>query len=192
MKLLDQLSEFELGRFLLENKGLNVYWTYYIILHARKKQDLHPLEDWLVNSSPVINATKNRYQIFHEQFQKRVGNNMKLASIPSGLMNDLFNLDYSNLENIQLYAIDLDQESIEYARENAKQYNISNVDYIKSDAWYLEQENYFDIMTGNGLNIYEPDDGKVIELYRNFFNALKPGGILITGFLTPSPEMCEE
>ncbi len=36
-------------------------------------------------------------------------------------------------------------------------------------------------------NRYEPDDAKVTELYRGFYEALKPGGYLVTSFLSPPP-----
>lgn len=44
LEMLEQLGQFELGRFLLSNKGLNGYWTSYIILQGLKKENLHPLE----------------------------------------------------------------------------------------------------------------------------------------------------
>lgn len=33
LELLDQLSQFDLGKFLIERTGLNGYWTHYIISH---------------------------------------------------------------------------------------------------------------------------------------------------------------
>ena len=54
----------------------------------------------------------------------------------------------------------------------------------------------FDLISSNGLNIYEPDDAKVTELYVQFYQALKQGGKLVTSFLTcrpssSSPSPCE-
>lgn len=43
------------------------------------------------------------------------------------------------------------------------------------------------MITSNGLNIYERDSNKVIELYKQFHNALKKSGYLITSFITPPP-----
>ena len=62
-----------------------------------------------------------------------------------------------------------------------------SVSLIKKDAWDLGVDEQYDILTSNGLNIYEPDDKKVVALYKQFFKALKPNGTLITSFLTPPP-----
>ncbi|NEP89557.1 MAG: hypothetical protein F6K18_23505 [Okeania sp. SIO2C2] len=50
-------------------------------------------------------------------------------------------------------------------------------------------EDEFTLLNSNGLNVYEPDDDKVTELYQQFFKALIPGGILVTSFLTPAPNV---
>ena len=47
----------------------------------------------------------------------------------------------------------------------------------------------FTLLTSNGLNVYEPDDDKIRELYQQFFKVLIPGGILVTSFFTPSPNI---
>lgn len=72
LKLLDELSQFELGRFLLKNQGLNGYWTSYIILHGPKQTTLCELENWLLNKSPVIKATQERFRIFQTAIQSRL------------------------------------------------------------------------------------------------------------------------
>jgi hypothetical protein len=51
----------------------------------------------------------------------------------------------------------------------------------------MHAEEQFDLLTSNGLNIYEQDDRKVTQLYKTFYTALKPNGVLVTSFLTPSP-----
>ena len=48
------------------------------------------------------------------------------------------------------------------------------------------------MISSNGLNIYEPDDQKVTQLYKAFYDALKPGGKLVTSFLTMSPQMSDQ
>ena len=192
MELLDQLYEFEFGRFLLVNKGLNGYWTSYAILHGIKKENLKPLENWLLHRAPAVKATRERFQIFNTQLQKYLRNDIKIASIPCGLMDDLYTLDYTNLKNIKLIGIDIDQESLDFSNKNSKEYDLQNVKHLKKDAWDLGVKEEYDIIASNGLNIYESDDNKVINLYKEFYKALKTEGILITSFLTPPPGISKE
>ncbi len=186
--LLHQLSDFELGRFLLSNKGLNGYWTSYVILKAIKKNNLSELEHWLVHEAPGFKATRERFHIFQQQAKNYLSDNINIASIPCGLMDDLMTLDYNNYKNIRLTGIDLDLDSLKLSQKNAQNYQIDNVEFKQKNAWALDEENQFDLLLSNGLNIYEGDEEKLIKLYQNFYLALKPGGILITSFITPSPE----
>ena len=61
------------------------------------------------------------------------------------------------------------------------------VRFQKADAWNLGVRKKFDLITRNGLNIYEKDDHKLSMLYKEFYEGLKLGGVLITSFLTPPP-----
>ena len=196
LALLDQLTKFDLGNFLLKNKGLNGEWTSYVILHGPEKEDLSPLERWFLNEAPVVLATRERYSIFQREIQARLKEGMSLASVPCGVMEDLMTLDFSKLRNISLFGLDLDSESISLAK--AKETQLKNagklpksmsISFDKIDAWSLGQEGVFDILVSNGLNIYGSDDGRVTDLYRKYHQALKPGGILITSFLTPPPTL---
>ena len=191
--LLKQLDEFDLGKFLFKNKGLNGYWTSYIILYAPQKKLDHPLEQWIIHEAPTVKATQERFKIFNQQLQKNLKSNMCLASIPCGLMDDLLRLNFSNVENIKLIGIDLDDHSLILARENAANLK-KNVmtSFLKKDAWDLNIQKQYDVLTSNGLNIYEPDDQKVVALYKQFYNALKPNGLLIASFLTPPPALSKE
>ena len=187
LKLLDELSQFPLGQFLLANKGLNGYWTAYAILTAPKKDDLHPLEDWLVNRSPGFIATQQRFAIFQDILKRLIKNNMNLASIPCGLMDDLLTLDYSAYDGCHLTGIDLDSESLDLACNNAKTHCIKNISVHKRDAWDLNINKEFDVITSNGLNIYEQNDERVVNLYKQFHQSLKKTGYLLTSFITPPP-----
>jgi len=190
IQLLHQMTEFELGRFLLKNGGISGYWTAYWLIHGPQKQLSHPLENWLINHAPAFMASRERYKIFSTETQKRLKPDMKLASIPCGLLDDLLHLDYASAPNTQIYGFDLDAESIELAKVNAKKYGKESASHIEArDAWNLKADQEFDIITSNGLNFYEPDDAKVVELYQSFYGALKKGGILITSFLTPPPQI---
>lgn len=187
LDLVDQLNQFPLGQFLLTNKGLNGYWTAYVILHGLKSQDLHPLEKWLINCAPGFIATQQRFRIFQKELQGLIFNGCHLASIPCGLMDDLLRLDYSMCNEYHLTGIDLDPESIKSAAQNAKNLNIQSVSFLQKNAWNMGLNSEFDVITSNGLNIYEQDNNNVINLYKQFYAALKSTGHLVTSFITPPP-----
>ena len=99
-------------------------------------------------------------------------------------------LDFTGVENFRLVGIDIDSESLEQAKKLAVEYGLSEkVELHQEDAWKLPFEDEFTLLTCNGLHIYEPDDEKVTELYQQFFQALIPGGLLVTSFITPSPDL---
>ncbi|MDI9817810.1 MULTISPECIES: bifunctional 2-polyprenyl-6-hydroxyphenol methylase/3-demethylubiquinol 3-O-methyltransferase UbiG [unclassified Legionella] len=187
IELLTCLSEFALGRFLLTHRGLNGYWTSYLILHGIHQTSLSSLETWLLHQAPAIKATRERFYIFQEQLQKRLSDNMALASIPCGLMDDLLTLDYHGVSTISLTGIDLDSLSLTLAEENAHHHGIEFVRFLKKDAWRLDITEQFDVIVSNGLNIYEPDPARLVNLYRQYHEALKNDGTLITSFVTPPP-----
>lgn len=59
--------------------------------------------------------------------------------------------------------------------------------FIQADAWNLNLDEKVDIITSNGLNIYESDDQRVLELEKKFYDLLSENGFLITSFLTKPP-----
>ncbi|MBA4749221.1 MAG: methyltransferase domain-containing protein [Alphaproteobacteria bacterium] len=190
LSLLEQMTEFELGRFLLKNGGINGYWTAYWLIHGPKKELAHPLENWLINKAPSFVASRERFAIFTKETQARLRDGMRLASVPCGLMDDLLRLDYTNAPTTELFGYDLDESSLDLAKANADYLAPSQkTSFIKCDAWHLPQDASFDLITSNGLNFYVPEDAAVINLYRTFWGALKPGGVLITSFLTPPPPL---
>jgi SAM-dependent methyltransferase len=104
-------------------------------------------------------------------------------------MGDLLKIDYSNCNNFRLTGADIDPQAIEDAGHLAEEYNLSDsIELYQSDAWDIPFQNRFTLLTSNGLNIYEPDDENVTRLYGKFFDALKPGGILVSSFITPQSE----
>ncbi len=186
LELLDQLGEFELGQFLIERGGLNGYWTHYV-LHT-VVQLLPPLEIFLLLASPTSLAMQQRFSIFKDLIQKQIREGCSFASLPSGLMGDLLDLDYSAIDNFSLHGIDLDPETLISAKNYAEEKGLlPHCHFSQKDAWQLKLNEEFDLITSNGLTIYEPDDEKVTLLYRQFYNALKPSGMLVTSFLTPPP-----
>ncbi|MHA1053688.1 SAM-dependent methyltransferase [Enterobacter mori] len=187
LSLFDQLCEFELGRFLLINKGLNAYWTSELIRWTPdNSRPLTALEHIFFSQLPATLATRERYGIFNRELQKHVPHSGLMASVPCGLMYDL--LDLTCPESVQFVGGDLDDDALAGARNLAKLRGYaSRTRLLRTDAWDMNFNEAFDVLTSNGLNIYEPDDAKVTDLYKIFFRSLKKGGTLITSFMTPSP-----
>jgi|SRR3989339_515653 len=191
LELLHELSQFDFGRYLLQNSGINGYWTHYMLTHpwsGRGTKD-HKLENFLLDRAPVMRATQERFEIFLTQNQQAVKNHAKLACIPSGLLGELLYLDYKNINDISLVGFDYDSETLSQAKHLAEQKSLAKfVSLIEQDAWELTSENEFDLISSNGLNIYEVDELKVQALYQKFYQALKSGGKLVTSFLTTPAE----
>lgn len=197
LKLVEALYQSELGKFLLLRGGLNGYWTEHIVKHPQRQKNsstlLPEIDDFLLNHSPSVLATQQRYGIFKTEIQKQIKNGSSLMSIPCGLMSELLDLDYSGYQDIQLTGIDTDAESLTLARAMAEESEFDGqCQFLDKNAWHLDMHEVCDVLVSNGLSIYEYDDDKVIELYREFFKALRPGGVLITSFLTPPPALSSQ
>ncbi|CAA0105424.1 Uncharacterised protein [BD1-7 clade bacterium] len=190
LKIVDDLRGFPMGRFLLANQGgFNGYWTAYMIGRSRIHGPyFNELESFLINQAPTVLATRERFDIFQREIQARLYEGIRIASVPCGLMQDLLTLNLSGYYDVNLIGIDLDTDALTHAKQFAQQQGISaQCQFIQADAWTLALDEPVDILTSNGLNIYEADDDKVTALYRSFLNTLKPGGTLITSFMTLTP-----
>lgn len=184
IRLVDELAAFDLGRFLLTNKGLNGFWTAYAILYAKNKPNLPPLESWLIHKAPGLLATQERFSIFQKEILKRLKPFMRIASLPCGLMEDFLSLPSEHLKGIEITGIDLDEYSLKLAREIATERELANCQFTNRDAWDLGYFEAFDLMTSNGLNIYEPSTERLISLYQQISKALRPKGWFITSYLS--------
>ncbi|MCX7124651.1 MAG: class I SAM-dependent methyltransferase, partial [Gammaproteobacteria bacterium] len=181
LELLDQLSQFDFGRFIIQNQGLNGYWTHYALLHPKQGKitgknnqgvPFSELEKFMLNKCPVFLATQQRFEIFLNENQKSVSDNANLACIPCGMMGELFYLNFDNVNNIKLTGIDYDKNTLQDSKALADQRNLSkHIELMQKDAWNLNINNEFDLISSNGLNIYEPDDSKVTQLYKQFYAA---------------------
>ncbi|HVE43769.1 MAG TPA: class I SAM-dependent methyltransferase [Gammaproteobacteria bacterium] len=200
LALLEQLSQLEFGRFLLQNQGINGYWTHYMLtypwVHQKPEgQIINPygdIENFMLTAAPTMLATQQRFRIFLEQNQLQVREDAKLACVPCGVMSELLYLDYQGISTIELVGIDYDVGALSEAKKLADEKKLSSfLTLEQGDAWHLGIENAFDLISSNGLNIYEPDPEKVKGLFAEFYAALKPGGKLVTSFLTPPPGMTE-
>jgi len=194
--LANELSDFALGRFLLEHRGLNAYWTHRLVTYRTGEATpgaMTALESRIFEALPAVLATRERFGIFCRTLQALLVRGMTLASVPCGVMGELLLLDYAGLEDVELVGVDLDQAALDHAAALAAERGLAaRVSLHRKDAWSLGVHGGFDVLTSNGLNIYEPDDGRVVALYRSFFEALKPGGKLVTSFLTPPPMLSPE
>jgi ubiquinone/menaquinone biosynthesis C-methylase UbiE len=189
LELLHDLSQFGLGRFLLQHGGIDGYWTQFVVKKAPLFKTTIPLEDFFFHKAPLVLATQSRYEIFKREIQKRVKEGIHFASIPCGLMDELFDLDFSNISDFTLTGIDLDQQSLIGAQRRADELSLSkHCEFLQEDAWNLSMKSEFDLIVSHGLTIYEHDDQKVIDLYRIFLRALKSGGCLVTSYLSPPSE----
>jgi SAM-dependent methyltransferase len=201
LEILEQLSQFEFGRFLMLNRGLNGYWTHYVLTHPWVRQGtpinhsldkLTPTEHFLLERAPSMLATQERFKIFLQENQKEVQNGAKLACIPCGMMGELLYLNFDNIDTVELIGLDYDPNSLNDARSLATKQNLlPMITLYQGDAWQMTFDNEFDLISSNGLNIYEPDDAKVTQLYQSFYNALKSGGKLVSSFLTAPPTLSE-
>lgn len=192
--ILEDLANCELGQHILLAGGSNGIWTDYLISPEQYLQQeclyqkkLSMVERFFLFSSPAVLAQRELHKTLQNTAQRLLGDGKIFASIPCGLMRDLLSLDYSAVKDISLVGIDIDLESIEASKKLALQKGVEQVTYSREDAWSLKYRNEFDFISSVGLNMYESDTEKVINLYSRFFDALKPGGILFTGILTYPP-----
>jgi hypothetical protein len=188
LSLLERMSKHSLGQFLILNGGINGFWTDYIVNHEHGRNKIPNSERLLLENFPSIIATQQRGKIFQKILQDNVSDRAVMASIPCGVMGDLLNLDFSQINDFKLIGVDLDEESLTLAEEKAIANRlIGHSEFKLSNAWDLDLKEEVDILTSNGLNIYEPNADRVVKLYQGFHDALKDNGLLITSFLTPHP-----
>lgn len=199
LQILAELSSFDLGRFLLLHQGANGFWTHYFLTYPwygaktglnNAGKPFSKIESFLLNKAPMILATQQRFILFLKENQKFVKENAKLACIPCGMMGELLYLNYAGINAINLVGIDLDAKTIEDAKDLAQKNKLLQwTKFLLKDAWHLDIVNEFDLISSNGLNIYEPNDEKIYALYESFYQALAPNGALVTSFLTYPPHL---
>jgi SAM-dependent methyltransferase len=187
MKYIEELSQFALGRALLENRSIDAFWTDFMTTCSVPKKCSH-LEEFILHRSPFTLAWRELLKKFRKVTQENLRDNMILVSVPCGAMRELLELDYSSVSNVSIIGIDIDPDSLLLAQKLAEKMGLSSqLSLCQQDAWQLSYNSEIDLITSCGLNIYVADRQKVLDLYRQFLKALKPGGKLIIGFLTYPP-----
>lgn len=192
IKYLNKLMDFDFGRFLIYNKGADGFWTDTLLSWAPEDDYVfkNEIEEFIFRDALITTSSRERFKIFQKETQKILNSRMTLASIPCGLMRDLLTLDFSNVKNVDLIGIDLDPNSIRLSKSLAKDKALTNsAQYECKDAWNLELNCKIDVITSSGLNVYESNNERLINLYKSFYKALKNNGVLITSFLTPPPNI---
>lgn len=209
---LAQWQECEFGQWMLINGGWNGYWTRHAVSYPSRRAAGEPapsneVERFFLEKAPGIVGTQQRFQHFQVIFQELFAaadpsHDFVAASVPCGVMDDFLTLPQLP-GRCTLIGLDLDPLSLELARQTARDTDrVGQVVLAKADAWDLSTaqvvagdgarlealKGQTDVLTSNGLNIYEPDDERVIELYESFRAALKKGGTLVTSALTPPRE----
>ena len=154
LKLLHELAEFPLGRALIQDRGMNGYWTHYVCSHPSKtrsqvatnggQQEIQPisnLERYLLEERPMALATQERFLNFQRIAQSKIREDIHFASVPSGVMSELLFLDYSSIKNFELTGVDLDAESIKHAEQLARSFNLhEHSQFMLRDAWQLNYQ----------------------------------------------------
>ncbi|WP_244193904.1 class I SAM-dependent methyltransferase [Bordetella genomosp. 12] len=186
IELLHDLAQCPLGAFLLRHGGLDAHWTDVVVGCQPGNGDA--TERLLLERLPAAAATRARFGIFTQQLQGALRPGMTLLSLPCGTLSDLLNLDYRHAPAARLVGIDIDPSALATAQQRAAQRGLP-AELRHEDAWQCRLDVAADIVVSHGLTIYEPDDARVRELYRRCAALLKPGGLLLTSFMTPPPSL---
>ncbi|WCM95164.1 methyltransferase domain-containing protein [Acidovorax sp. NCPPB 2350] len=196
IELLHAFAALDVGRFLLQNHGLDAHWTHEVVTYTPdgpRGSAAGPLERRIFETLPTVLATRERFGIFRAQLQQHVRPGARMASVPCGHMGELLLLDHGAAPDAAIVGIDLDAGALQGAEALARERGLADrVTLRQEDAWQLPASADFDVLASNGLNIYEPDDARVTALYQCFHGALRPGGTLVTSFLTPPPGLSPE
>lgn len=198
LKSLSKVTSTEMGKFLVENSGFNGFWTEYMCSYPETKKLGFNLsenidENYIMENFPIAIATQSRYQIFKAEIKKRLKNNISIASLPCGLMNDILSQNFQDCKNFKLHGIDLDQSSIQQAKAISLTKGLTyHCKFTQEDAWEINYKNEYDMFISNGLNIYVDDDNKLIEMYKKIHTSLKNNGELITSTIVPSPDISKD
>ncbi len=75
--------------------------------------------------SPRVLAAQQRYINCGKIIQNYAQENIIFASLPCGVMRDLLKFDFTGVENFRLVGIDIDFESLEWAKKLAEEYGLS-------------------------------------------------------------------
>ena len=143
----------------------------------------------ILKRSLFVNGWRDVAHYFKHLLQQNLKNNITIASVPCGVMQDIASVDFSNYFNYKIIGVDIDEKvlsSADFCSRKKEYYKF--LELRKEDAWNLSFKKNIDIIMSCGLNIYEFNKTRILNLYKSFYEALSPGGILISSFLTYPPD----
>lgn len=201
--LAEEAARSEIGRFLLCARGLNWRITdllfdadYHATLRQEEREGMLCLFDKLAFFTfPLFLATRERAKLHQREIQPRLRDGAVLASLPCGRMRDLLTLDQGCLTaGAHLVGIDKDPEALKGAQSFADTLFAlrplrGTVEFREGDALAPgfgkpPVHEACDLLTSSGLNIYLTDE-QCGAFYRHVHDALKPGGVFVTGHILP-------
>lgn len=191
-----KLKETSLGQFLIKNRGLNGLWTdrvvNYNLISKHERNKYSNYDKYLLGLMPCFIATQERFGFFKRELERLATKyKLKALSAPSGLLPEFYNIESSRI--ITLDALDIDEINHEYISDKYKSNPLLNkINFINSNIFSFNRENYYDVIVSNGLNIYIEDVFIIEKMYKIFYSSLNVGGTLITSFLTPPPSLTSE
>lgn len=195
LSILDQLTQFEIGRALLSNGDIVAHWNSSIVSRSNSSFE-HPMEEWLVNKLPRIKAAKEYSDSLRSQLQKYIKINTQMASVPSGDMHDLLNLNLDGVFNVHMVGIDDNKTNLKFAQDSYKRSNNFSAEFILSkninELKDRDKKGNFDLIVSNSHDLSDLSSEKLEKLYKNFHDSLHDEGILITSFLTPPPSVSKK
>lgn len=190
LEILQQLTEFEYGRFLIQHGGINGRWSHYLfyefpLLEAAGKK-FHPLE-YKMLTNKGMQSNRERIPLLQSLLVPDLTDGISILSVPCGVMAEVLTMDMSLLKNFRLVGVDLDESSVELARNFARERRLdTQVEFYQRDAWNLNFDGEFDRIVSLGLNMYCQNLESALNLYRSFHRTLKANGKLMVSYLTPT------
>jgi SAM-dependent methyltransferase len=136
---------------------------------------------------PAVQSFRNRYVASRDELadflKEHDGKRLDVMSAPCGIPRELRDgarLFGGSLANVRFHGLDLNAEVLEAARRFAHEKGLPNFVTHHGDA--LERTAYpeaVDFITCTGLAEFL-DDEQLEQLYRNFYEVLRAGGLLVT------------
>jgi hypothetical protein len=203
---LEQWARSDLGAWMLTRGGWDGFWTRYAVTYPQRRAAGAPepdneVERLFLTHAPAVLATQQRFVHFQDLLARHVPGAKLAMSLPCGAMDDLLGLPAGPSGPV-LVGADLDPTSLQLAWQAACEAGLSGRTVtVQMDAWHPDDAaithgdptlisgglaGRVDVLTSNGLNIYVPEDERVVGLYRAFRTLVRPGGILVTSALTPA------